>query len=198
MKKILVVTHNPGKVSEFQTILKDYQVFNLNDFNLKIDIEENGETYQENALLKVKAIHGFEDYLFEDYLIVADDSGIEIDVLKGRPGIYSARYLGENTSYKIKNQQILSMLKDETKRTAYFKCGIALKYQNSYYFFSGELKGEIALQVAGKDGFGYDPIFYLPEYQKTTAELSDYGKNKISHRKKALEKLADFLKEKNL
>lgn len=192
MQKILVVTHNPGKVSEFQAILKDYQVFNLNDFNLRIDIEENGETYQENALLKVKAISDF-----DDYLIVADDSGLEIDILKGRPGIYSARYLGENTSYKIKNQQILNMLKDESNRTAYFKCGIALKYQTNYLFFSGELKGEIALKAAGKEGFGYDPIFYLPEYQKTTAELSDYGKNKISHRKKALEKLAQFLKEKN-
>ena len=193
MKKILVVTHNAGKVVEFQTILKDYQVVSLRDLNINLEIEENGNNYYENALTKVKALMGY-----DDYIIVADDSGIEIDILNKRPGIYSARYLGEETPYEVKNSQIMAMLKDETNRKASFKCGIVAKIKDKYHYFEGELHGEIALSLKGNQGFGYDPIFYLPELKKTTAELDNYGKNELSHRRKALEKLAKFLKDENI
>lgn len=190
MPKVLVVSHNPGKVKEFQAVLTQYQVLGLADLALTVDIVEDGQTYCENALKKVNSIVGY-----DDYIIVADDSGLEIARLNNRPGIYSARYLGEKTAYELKNQQILTMLKDETNRAAAFHCCIAVKIKGKTQCFLGELRGEIALAARGDRGFGYDPIFYLPTYQKTVAELSSIKKNEISHRAQALKQLSEYLKQ---
>lgn len=188
MEKILVVTHNAHKISEFQEILTDYQVLGLHDLGIQVDIEETGTTYEENARIKVNAVN------VDDMIVVADDSGIEIEALNNQPGILSARFLGEDTPYDIKNQQVLEMLADIKNRKAHYQCCVVAKINGEEHSFFGTLDGEIAYQAKGKAGFGYDPIFYLPQYQKTTAELGDDFKNKISHRYQALQALSKFLK----
>lgn len=186
MKKIIFATTNEGKMREIRLILKDmdYEVISLKEAGIHIDIVEDGSTFEENAFIKSRTIANL-----TGEIALADDSGLEVDFLNKEPGIYSARFLGEDTSYDIKNQYILDQLKnvEEKDRSARFVCAIALSYPDGKYIVKrATMEGIIGYNIAGENGFGYDPIFYLPEYQCSSAELTIEEKNKISHRAKAL------------
>ena len=191
MKQMVIATGNAGKVREYKEMLEPlgYEVKCLKDFP-PVEIIENGKTFEENALIKART-------LFEHTHIpcIADDSGLEIEALDHAPGIYSARWLGENTSYDVKNATILDLLKDKEDRRARFVCVIALVNAEEEVTFRGDLYGEIALEARGQNGFGYDPVFFLPERGCTSAELSPEEKNEISHRGKALRMMRDILEK---
>ena len=193
MKQIVVASGNEGKIREFRQMLepKGYEVLSLKDLDHPVEPEETGTTFQENAILKAKAVtdrYGLE--------AIADDSGISIACLNEEPGIHSARWLGHDTPYDIKNQKILELVAGHEDRTAHYSCAIAwcTPDQEPVVFFD-TWYGEIAKEPAGENGFGYDPIFYLPEYGKTAAQLTYEEKNAISHRGKALRKLEAWLNE---
>ncbi|NLP46558.1 MAG: XTP/dITP diphosphatase [Epulopiscium sp.] len=195
MEKLIFATKNKGKIIEIKEIMKDlpFQIVSLDEAGIDIDIEENGATFEENALIKAKTIMEL-----TGSLVLADDSGLEIDYLDGKPGIYSARFGGVNTSYEIKNNKILDLLKGvpKEKRTARFVCAIAAVYPTGDTITTyGTIEGIIAEKPSGNHGFGYDPIFYVPKYQCTTAEMSPEQKNAISHRAKALQKIKEKLKK---
>jgi XTP/dITP diphosphohydrolase len=186
MKKIIFATMNDGKMKEIKMILGDlnYEVVSLKEAGIAVDIEENGSSFEENAIIKAKAIMEL-----TNEIVLADDSGLEVDAMDRNPGIYSARFLGENTSYDIKNNYILDQLKEvpDDKRTARFVCAIACAFPDGRITTRlATIEGKIGYEIAGGNGFGYDPIFFVPEYGCTTAELSPEQKNKISHRAKAL------------
>lgn len=193
MKKILFATSNAGKVREVGAIMKDmdYEVISLKEAGIQADIEENGTSFSENARIKAQGIRAL---LGEgsDMIVLADDSGLEIDYLNGEPGIYSARYMGENTSYEIKNAELIRRLDgvEDEKRTARFVCAMAAVLPDGGEIVTiGVMEGRIGYEAVGENGFGYDPIFYLPEYDKTSAQISPEEKNRISHRGKALLKM---------
>ncbi|MDD5935868.1 MAG: XTP/dITP diphosphatase [Clostridiales bacterium] len=193
MKKIIFATSNEGKMKEIRMILKDmpYEVLSLKDAGIKVDIEENGTTFEENAMIKAKTIMNL-----TNEIVLADDSGLEVDAMDRAPGIYSARFLGEDTSYDIKNNYILEQLKDvpEEKRTARFVCAIACAFPDGTCKTTrATIEGKIGHKIAGENGFGYDPIFFVPEFNCTTAELSPEQKNLISHRAKALNAMKNEL-----
>ncbi len=194
--RILFATGNHGKMKEIKMIFSDMDVelLSLEDAGIEIDIEENGASFEENAILKAKAIAAI-----RNEVVLADDSGLVIDALNGEPGIFSARYMGENTSYHIKNNNLIQRLdeKNEKDRTAHFVCAIAAVFPNGEVAVTrGSMDGVIAHEEAGENGFGYDPIFYLPEYNCTAAQLSADQKNRISHRGKALIEMKKVLVEK--
>ncbi len=194
-QRIIFATGNEGKMIEVREILADLgmEVLSLKDAGIEIDIEENGTTFEENALIKVNAIKEL-----VDCIVLADDSGLEVDYLNKEPGIYSARYMGENTSYTIKNNKILELLQGvpNDKRTARFVCAIAAALPSGKVFTTrGIIEGIIGDKIEGENGFGYDPIFYLPEYHCTTAELSLEKKNELSHRGKALQAMKELLRK---
>ena len=194
--RILFATGNHGKMKEIKMIFSDMDVelLSLKDAGIEIDIEENGASFEENAILKAKAIAAI-----RNEVVLADDSGLVIDALNGEPGIFSARYMGENTSYHIKNNNLIQRLdeKNEKDRTAHFVCAIAAVFPNGEVAVTrGSMDGLIAHEEAGENGFGYDPIFYLPEYNCTAAQLSADQKNRISHRGKALIEMKKVLVEK--
>ncbi len=194
-KKILFATTNEGKMREIRMIMKDcgYEIQSLKDAGIKIDIDENGSTFEENALIKAKALRPY-----TDGIILADDSGLEVDYLNKEPGVHSARYMGEDTSYDIKNQSIIDRLDgvEGSDRSARFVCVIAASFPDGHTAVTrGTIEGVIAKQPAGCGGFGYDPIVYVPELKKTTAEISAEEKNKISHRGKALRAMKEILKK---
>ena len=194
--RILFATGNHGKMKEIKMIFSDMDVelLSLKDAGIEIDIEENGASFEENAILKAKAIAAI-----RNEVVLADDSGLVIDALNGEPGIFSARYMGENTSYHIKNNNLIQRLdeKNEKDRTAHFVCAIAAVFPNGEVAVTrGSMDGVIAQEEAGENGFGYDPIFYLPEYNCTAAQLSADQKNRISHRGKALIEMKKVLVEK--
>lgn len=188
---IVLATHNENKVKEIREIIKDIPIANkihlasLHEIGIDDDIEETGSTYEENAIIKAK-------FAFDKTRLpsIADDSGMEIRALDNKPGIYSARYLGENTPYDVKSQHILNELKNKD-RFACYKCTVAfVRPDNSITTATGTLNGSIAFKLSnGPYGFAYDKIFYIPEYQKTLAELPPEIKNKISHRSIAFRKL---------
>lgn len=187
MRKIVFATTNEGKMKEIRMILKDlpYQVCSLKELGIFVDIEENGTTFEENAIIKAKTIMEM-----TGEIVLADDSGLEVDYLEKAPGIYSARYLGEDTSYDIKNQHIIDQLKEAEgeQRSARFVCAIACVFPDGTIETTrGTIEGVIGYEAKGENGFGYDPIFVVPEYNCTAAELSSEVKNTISHRGKALE-----------
>lgn len=186
-KDIVVVSNNAGKIKEFKKILKDYNVLSLKDINLNIDVVEDGTTFEENAILKVNALKDQYDY------VIADDSGLEISALNNQPGVYSARFLGEETPYSEKNEIVINMLKDKVDRSARFVSVIAYSNHGKINTFMGELVGLINDEAVGTNGFGYDPIFYLSEFDKTLAEINEEEKNKISHRAKALAKFKEYI-----
>ena len=194
MKKILFATNNKGKAREFKKILSDLQleVLTLNDFDFNEDILEAGSTYEENAAIKAKK--GGE---VSGLISFGDDTGMEVDALNGFPGLHSKRFASGTDNDR--NKLILEKLKDipGDKRNVKYIGVIAIYNPNTQEteIFRGELSGIIALKPRGKNGFGYDPIFYLPKYKKTVAELSDDKKNKISHRQKALIKAKECLKK---
>lgn len=196
MRKIIFATGNEGKVREVQAIMADMdvEVLSLKQAGIFAKIEENGTSFQENAIIKAKEIAGL-----TDAIVLADDSGLEIDYLGKEPGIYSARYLGEDTPYREKNRIILERMKDveEKDRTARFVCAMAAVLEDGSVITTQDtMEGRIAYEIKGENGFGYDPIFFLPEYGMTSAQISPEEKNRISHRGKALQLMkAELLKK---
>lgn len=193
MDKLIFATGNEGKMKEVRMILADlgYEIQSMKEAGISSDIVEDGKTFEENALIKARAISRE-----SGCLVLADDSGLEVDYLDKAPGIYSARFLGEDTSYKVKNQYIMDKLEGvpEDKRTARFVCAIAAVFPDGReYTTRGTIEGIIGYEERGENGFGYDPIFFLPEYGKTTAELSPEEKNKISHRGNALRLMKEII-----
>lgn len=194
-QKIVFATGNEGKMREVRLILKDLGLpaLSMQEAGVSLDIEENGTTFAENAMIKARAV-----WEKTGGIVLADDSGLVVDYLGGEPGVYSARYLGEDTSYEIKNQAIIDRLADakEEERTARFVSAIAAVLPDgSELVTEGTVEGLIAHEPAGNGGFGYDPIFYLPEYGVTSAEIPIEKKNEISHRGKALEAMKIKLRE---
>ena len=193
MKSIILASNNKDKVKEVKEILKGYDIISMKEAGIDIDIVEDGTTFEENAQIKAKAIA---KYLPDD-IILADDSGLEIDYLNKEPGIYSARYAGEDTSYDIKNQMLLDRLQGvpKEKRTARFVCAIAAVVPGHEPFVvRGTIEGYIGDKPAGENGFGYDPIFYVSDLDCSTAELSPEDKNARSHRGNALRAVREELK----
>lgn len=196
MIKIIFATKNKGKIKEIQSILgNEFDVLTMTEAGINIDVIEDGKTFEENAIKKAKEV-----MQISNCIVLADDSGLEIDYLNKAPGVYSSRYMGENTSYEIKNNKILELLKnvENEKRTARFVSVIAAVLPEPYNKIittKGTIEGIIAHEIKGNNGFGYDPIFYVPEYKMTTAEMSMEEKNKISHRGKALNLMYDELKK---
>ncbi len=194
MKKVVFATKNKGKIKEIQAVLGDsYNVVAMEEAGIDAEIEETGSTFEENAAIKAEAI-----MKLCGEIVLADDSGLEIDYLNGEPGIYSARYMGHDTPYDIKNQNLIDRLDgvEDDKRTARFVCAAAAAVPGKKTIVvRGTMEGIIARKAEGKNGFGYDPIFYLPEYKMTSAQLSPEEKNRISHRGKALRELKKRLEE---
>lgn len=193
-KKIIFATTNEGKMAEIRMIMSDLNVelYSLKDMNIDIHIEETGTTFEENAIIKAKTI-----CQMTGQMVMADDSGLEVDYMDKAPGVYSARYLGEDTPYSIKNQTILDNLKDAKgdERSARFVCAIAAAFPDGRVITTvATIEGLIADRERGKNGFGYDPLLYVPEYDMTTGEMEVELKNKISHRGKALELMKEKLK----
>ncbi|WP_058486563.1 XTP/dITP diphosphatase [Defluviitalea phaphyphila] len=195
MKRIIFATKNKNKIVEINDIMKDLdiEIVSMEEAGIDVDIIEDGNTFEENAIIKVKSV-----MKFTSDIVMADDSGLEIDYLNGAPGVYSARFEGENTPYDIKNKKILNMLEgvEEEKRTARFVCIIAAGFKDgSIITTKGTIEGMIGYEIKGKNGFGYDPIFYVPEYKMTTAQMPKDLKNRISHRGKALKEMKYKLME---
>lgn len=185
-KQIIFATGNKDKMREIREIYGDmgYEILSMKEAGLEVDIVEDGETFEDNALIKAKAIAAC-----CDAIVFADDSGLEIDYLNKEPGVYSARYMGEDTSYDIKNANLIQRLDGVPKeeRTARFVCAIAAVFPDgSHKVVRGTIEGYIGYEPAGENGFGYDPIFYVDAYGCSTAQLSPEEKNKISHRGNAL------------
>ena len=196
MKKIIFATGNEGKMKEVRMILADldYEILSLKDAGIHADIVEDGTSFEENASIKAVAISKLPEA--EGAVVLADDSGLEIDYLNKEPGIYSARYMGEDTSYDIKNKALIDRLEGvpDEKRTARFVCAIAAAFPDGHVEVRrGTIEGRIGYEQAGENGFGYDPIFYVPEFGCTTAELAPEEKNKVSHRGNALRMIKEVL-----
>lgn len=194
-KRIIFATGNAGKMKEIRMILADLgiPVVSMKEAGITADIEENGTSFEENAIIKAKTIMEM-----TGEIVMADDSGLEIDYLDGAPGIYSARFMGEDTSYDIKNRALIAKLDGvpEEKRTARFACSIACALPDGRILTSyGAMEGLIGYEIKGENGFGYDPIFYLPEYGCSSAEISPEQKNELSHRGKALRSMKEKLQE---
>ena len=192
MSRIIFATGNKGKMNEIRMILADtgLEIVSMKDAGIELDIVEDGTTFEENARIKARAVAA----AAPDDIVVADDSGLEIDYLNKEPGIYSARYMGEDTSYDVKNQNLIDRLAGVPKeqRTARFVCAMAAVFPNGETITArGTIEGYIGWEPAGENGFGYDPIFYVDEYGCSTAELSPEAKNEISHRGKALRSIRD-------
>ena len=194
MTKIILASNNQNKVAEVKEILKDknVEIVSLKEAGIDVDVEENGTTFEENARIKARAV-----CKLTGSVTMADDSGLEVDYLDKQPGVYSARFMGHDTSYDIKNKAIIDKLEgvEGDARSARFVAAIAVVFPDGKEIVTrGTMEGLIAREPAGDNGFGYDPIVYLPEYGMTSAQLLPDEKNKISHRGKALKKMAEELK----
>lgn len=199
MQKIIFATGNAGKMREIKKILSDLkmqgepvEILSMKEVGIEPDIQEDGKSFEENALIKAKAVAS----VAKDAIVLADDSGLEIDYLNKEPGIYSARYMGENTSYHEKNMNLIERLKGvpKEKRTARFVCAIACVLPDGNVFTeTTTIEGLIGYEEKGENGFGYDPIFIVPSYGKSTAQLTEEEKNQISHRGKALRAMKERL-----
>ena len=193
MRRLIIATKNSGKVKEIKSLLQgyDYEVLSLAEAGLDIEIEENGNSFEENSQIKAMAVHKI-----TGEMAVADDSGLEIDFLNFAPGIYSARFLNCNND-KERYEGVLALMKGipEEYRSARFKCAVSLVTDTSTKTFTGTIEGKIAFNAEGENGFGYDPVFYIPEYKKTMAQIDSELKNCISHRGRAFKQLAETLKK---
>lgn len=195
INQIIFATGNEGKMKEIRLILEDLgaEILSLKDAGIDIEIQEDAKTFEENAVIKAREV-----MRATGALVLADDSGLEIDYLNGEPGVYSARYLGEDTSYRIKNQNLIDRLEGvpDEQRTARFVCVIAAAFPDGRIITArGAIEGIIGYEERGEGGFGYDPIFWLPEYGCSTAELTMEKKNELSHRGKALREMKNELKK---
>lgn len=193
MKEAIIATHNPGKVKEHKEILepRGYDVKSLAEIGFTEEIEETGHTFEENAIMKAEAVAKA-----VNKMVIADDSGLSIDNLGGRPGVYSARYAGEQKDDQANIEKVLSELKgiEKEQRTARFRCALAVSIPGEETkTVEGHVEGYIAEEPRGEYGFGYDPIFIVKDKDKTMAELTSDEKNKISHRADALKKLSKLL-----
>lgn len=198
MKKVIFATGNQDKMGEIRSILSGWEIEiqSMKEAGIELEIVEDGNTFEENAQIKASAVAA--QVKEEGVVVLADDSGLEIDYLGKEPGIYSARYLGEDTPYKVKNQKILKRMEGVPKeeRTARFVCAIAAADKNGgICVIRGTIEGYIGWEPSGANGFGYDPIFYLDEYNCSTAELPAELKNELSHRGKALRAMRQKLEE---
>lgn len=202
--RIVFATGNKDKMREIRKILGglDCEILSMKEAGVFEDVVEDGSSFSENAAIKAGTIYRLleekEPDKASETVVLADDSGLEIDFLGGEPGIYSARYLGKDTPYTEKNSIILDRLKDvpDEERSARFVCAIAACLPGGKTLSTlGKMEGRIAYSIAGENGFGYDPIFFLPEYGKTSAQLSEDEKNAISHRGKALRQMAELLEK---
>lgn len=204
MEKIIFATGNEHKMAEIRMILKDLgaKILSQKEAGIEADVVEDGTTFEENALIKATEVARAARQMpgYEDAVILADDSGLEIDWLNKEPGIYSARYMGEDTSYDIKNQALLDRLEGvaDADRTARFVCAIAAAFPDgSSEVVRGTMEGIIGHGIIGDNGFGYDPIFFLPEYGCTSAQLAPEKKNELSHRGEGLRKMRAILSAKS-
>ena len=193
--RIIFATGNEGKMREIRMIMADLglEILSMKEAGICVEVDENGTTFKENAVIKAKGIAA----VCND-IVLADDSGLEIDALNKEPGVYSARYMGEDTSYRIKNANLIERLEGvaDENRTARFVCAIAAALPDGRVLETkAAMEGRIGYEERGENGFGYDPIFVLPEFGKTTAELSAEEKNELSHRGKALRLMKEKLME---
>lgn len=202
--RIVFATGNKDKMKEIRRILGDLdaEILSMKEAGVFEDVVEDGTTFSENAAIKASAIYKLleekDPEAAKETVVLADDSGLEVDFLGGEPGIYSARYLGKDTPYTEKNRIIIDRLKDTEgeERSARFVCAIAACLPGGKMLGTlGKMEGRIGYEIAGENGFGYDPIFFLPEYGKTSAEISVDEKNAISHRGKALREMEKLLRE---
>lgn len=203
MDTIIFATGNENKMIEIRMILEDLgcRILSQKEAGIVAEVVEDGKTFEENAVIKATAIaklaHEMPEY--KNTVVLADDSGLEIDYLGKEPGVYSARYMGEDTSYDIKNNKLIERLEGvpDEKRTARFVCAIAAALPDgSTEVVRGTMEGRIGYEIAGENGFGYDPIFFLPEYGCTSAQLAPEKKNELSHRGEGLRKMRKILREK--
>lgn len=195
---MIFATGNQGKIKEIKAILGDIgeEILSMKEAGIDIDIVEDGNSFEENAIIKARAVMER-----TGQLVLADDSGLEVDALGGEPGIYSARYLGEDTSYEIKNRNIIERLEgvEGEARSARFVCVIAAAFPDGEVVTTrGTIEGVIAKEPAGENGFGYDPIVYVPEYKMTTGQMEPEAKNAISHRGKALCAMKKILEDRKI
>lgn len=194
VRKFILATRNRGKLKEIKEMLADlpFEVLSMEDAGISENIEENGNTFEENALIKARKVCGI-----SGEIAMADDSGLEVDFLGGKPGIFSSRFAGEGASDEERNDKLLRLLEGVPfeKRTARFVCAVAVVFPEGKHFTAkGCCGGFISLSARGENGFGYDPVFYLPEHNMTMAQLNSGEKNRISHRGKALRLMVEELK----
>ena len=190
MKEILIATSNLHKVEEFKKMLEPlgYTIKSCLDLDEPVEIDETGTTFEENSLIKARTLHE----MFHT-AVMADDSGLAVDAMDGAPGVYSARFMGLDTSYTVKNNAIIEAVKGKP-RGAQFVCAIAyVEEDGTEHVFKGVVEGEIAETIIGEHGFGYDPIFYYPPYGTTLANVCDEMKNAVSHRGRALKQCVEYL-----
>lgn len=194
MREIIIATQNEGKLKEFNDILNKYNIkcIGLHELNYFDDIVEDGNTFEENALIKAKTI-----FKLFNKPVIADDSGLCVKALNNEPGIYSARYKNLNT-FEEKMNSILNQLECKENKEAYFNATLALVTKDNQYIFEGIMNGHISTEILGDKGFGYDPIFIPKDYNETLAQMGKEEKNKISHRRKAIDKLLELLNENNI
>ena len=203
MDTIIFATGNKNKMIEIRMILADLgcKILSQKEAGIQADVVEDGQTFEENALIKATTIADIARKMpeYKNAVVLADDSGLEIDALNKEPGIYSARYMGEDTSYDIKNQALIDRLEGvpDEKRTARFVCAIAAALPDgSTEVVRGTMEGRIGYEITGENGFGYDPIFYLPQFGCSSAELEPEKKKELSHRGEGLRKMRKVLEEK--
>lgn len=203
MDTIIFATGNKNKMIEIRMILADLgcRILSQKEAGIQADVVEDGQTFEENALIKATTIADIARKMpeYKNAVVLADDSGLEIDALNKEPGIYSARYMGEDTSYDIKNQALIDRLEGvpDEKRTARFVCAIAAALPDgSTEVVRGTMEGRIGYEITGENGFGYDPIFYLPQFGCSSAEFEPEKKNELSHRGEGLRKMRKVLEEK--
>ncbi|MEA3495835.1 MAG: RdgB/HAM1 family non-canonical purine NTP pyrophosphatase [Bacteroidota bacterium] len=189
MKQLIIASHNKHKIEEIRRIMPEgYNLLSLNDINYTKEIPETADSFRGNALQKAKTIRNE-----TAYDCFADDSGLEVEILNGKPGVFSARYAGEDGNHKKNNEKLLKELSAKSNRKAQFKTVIALILDGKEYFFEGIVKGKIITELKGKEGFGYDPLFVADGYKNTFAQMNAELKNKISHRANALKEMIEFL-----
>lgn len=198
MSKIIFATGNSDKMAEIREIMDDlgYEVNSMKEEGIESDPEENGTTFEENALIKARAVHAICIERGIEAIVLSDDSGLEIDCLNKEPGVMSARYLGRDTTYREKNKNLIERTNatGDPDRTARFVCAVAAVFPDgTEKVVRGTIEGTVAQTPSGNNGFGYDPIFYVPEFGCTTANLTNEEKNKVSHRGNALRMMKKIL-----